>query len=95
MVEPALSTSRPRIPPAFRPSLGRDASHTGSPVPNDAGQVVGILVSPDFEGRRAHAVPIDAARRALDSVSEGSGSAKREQGLRRARSALCFVEARC
>ena len=82
--------------PASRLELSepRGARHTGSPVLNDAGQVVGVLVPPDFEGQFARAVPIDAARPALDSVSEGSGSEEREQGLRRARSALCFVEAR-
>ena len=71
-----------------------DTRHTGSPVLNDAGQVVGVVLSPDFEGQFARAVPIDAARPALDFVSEGRGSEEREQGIRRARSALCYVEAR-
>jgi hypothetical protein len=71
-----------------------DAGHIGSPILNDAGQVVGIVLPPDFEGQPARAVPIDAARRALGFVSEGLGSEAREPGIRRARSALCFVEAR-
>jgi hypothetical protein len=61
---------------------------------NDAGQVVGVVVSPASAGQPARGVPIDVARSALDSLSESRGSEEREQGLRRARSALCFVEAR-
>lgn len=82
--------------PAQRLELGEPltARHTGSPVLNDAGQVVGIVLPSDYEGGPARAVPIDAARGAVDSLSEGSGAEQREQGLRRARSALCFVEAR-
>jgi hypothetical protein len=71
-----------------------DARHTGSPFPNDAGQVVRAVVSPELEGQPARGVPIDVARSALDSLSESRGSKEREQGLRRTRSALCFVKAR-
>jgi hypothetical protein len=75
-------------------SVPLDASHVGSPVLNDAGQVLGIVLPSDYEGQPAHAVPIAAARPALDFVSESPGSDAREQGLRRARSALCYVEAK-
>lgn len=71
-----------------------DARYAGSPLVNDAGQVVGVVVSPASAGQPARGVPIDVARSALDSLSESRGSEEREQGLRRARSALCFVEAR-
>jgi S1-C subfamily serine protease len=71
-----------------------DDRYAGSPVLNEAGQIVGVVVSPAAAGQPARAVSIDVARRAVDSFSEGLGSDEREQGLRRARSALCFVEAR-
>lgn len=71
-----------------------DGRYAGSPVLNEAGQIVGVVVSPAAAGRPARAVSIDAARSAIDSFSEANGSDAREQGLRRARSALCFVEAK-
>lgn len=78
----------------FELSVPLDASHVGSPVLNDAGQVLGIVLPSDYEGQPAHAAPIAAARPALSFVSESPGSEAREQGLRRARSALCYVEAK-
>jgi S1-C subfamily serine protease len=69
------------------------ASFVGSPLLNEAGLVVGVVVDAASAGQPARAVSIDAARPALDSFFEGSGDTPRERGIRRARSALCFVEA--
>ncbi len=69
------------------------AGYVGSPLLNDAGLVVGVVVDAAEEGQPARAVSIDAARPSLDSFFEGSGDIPREHGIRRARSALCFVEA--
>ena len=88
----ALSGSGPAGRLELTASL--DDRYAGSPVLNDAGQVVGVVVLPDFEGQPGRAVSIDAARPARRLLERGRGSDEREQGLRRARSALCFVEAR-
>jgi S1-C subfamily serine protease len=74
-------------------SVALGAGYVGSPLLNDAGLVVGVVVDAATEDQPARAVSIDAARPALDDFFEGSGDAPREHGIRRARSALCFVEA--
>ena len=70
-----------------------EPGYVGSPLLNDNGLVVGVVVDAGVGNHPARAVSIDAARPALDSFFEGSGDAPREHGIRRARSALCYVEA--
>lgn len=71
-----------------------DAAFDGSPVLSDAGQLVGIVTSTSAAGQPARVAPVDSVRAALDSFFESAGSDIREHAVRRARSALCFVEAR-
>jgi S1-C subfamily serine protease len=74
----------------------------GSPVLNDAGQVVGVVAGPmasdGSEGGSAServnwAVGVDALRPLLGAEPVTSRSERKEWAIRRARSALCYVEA--
>ena len=74
-------------------SVPLEAGFVGGPLANEAGLVVGVVVEAASPGQPARAVSIDAARPALDSFFEATGDIPRERGIRRVRSALCFVEA--
>jgi hypothetical protein len=57
------------------------------------GQAVGIVVSPALAHQPARAIGIDAVRGPVRSLTESRETERRDLSVRRARSALCYVEA--
>ncbi len=85
-------------------SVPTQAGNSGSPLVNEAGQVVGLLVGSashgaflKLTGQRPQnvnfAVPVSELRVLVPDAGGGSSAVDRRQAIERARSAICRVEA--
>lgn len=87
------TASGPLSAPTLELSAALDPAFAGSPLLNEAGQAIGVVVSPALAHQPARAIGIDAVRPLVDSLREGAETGRRDLSVRRARSALCYVEA--
>ncbi len=97
----------PKNEPLLVTSVPTQAGNSGSPLVNEAGQVVGLLIGSashgaflKWTGQRPQnvnfAVPVLALAplvRDARNVSEGASAADRRTAIERTRAAICLVEA--